>query len=135
MTRWGNSDRGRWGPPTRSISLIVLLVAAFVNGVGIAAYRYAEVWTPLQRRYLSSYVRSALAFSTSGLYELLQVADGKGSRLALDEELVSVTTATGETSFALSDAAVKGGDAPRLAAAALRSCRTPPFPRPVDLSR
>ena len=87
----------------------MIIVAALLTGVGIAAYRYAEVWTPLQRRYLSSYVRSAASFTTSGTYELLQLDDRTGRRLALEEELVTVTSATGETSFALSDTAVKAG--------------------------
>ena len=45
---------------------------------------------------------------------------GTGRRLALDEELVTVTSATGETSFALSDTRRQGrGDAPRVAAGVL----------------
>ena len=46
-------------------------------------------------------MRSAVAFSRGGEYDLWQVVDRTGARLALDEDLVSVTTATGETSFAL----------------------------------
>ena len=110
MRLWWDSDRVMWGPPrAKPVTLIVMLIIAFVSAAGIAEYRYAEVWTPLQRRYLPSYVRSALALTTTGRYDLVQVVDRTGSRLALDEELVSVTTAAGETSFALSDAAVKAG--------------------------
>ena len=108
MRLWGDSDpSGRPSPRSRRRSSSC--IAALLTGVGIAAYRYAEVWTPLQRRYLSSYVRSAAPFTTSGTYDLLQLDDRTGRRLALEEELVTVTSATGETSFALSDTAVKAG--------------------------
>jgi hypothetical protein len=109
MRLWGDSDYVRSAPPATPVSLIIVLVAALTTGLGIAAYRYAEVWTPLQRLYLFSYVRSAVALTTGGSYELWHVVDRTGSRLALDEELVTVTAATGETSFALSDTAVKAG--------------------------
>jgi hypothetical protein len=95
-------------PGTRGL-LIILLIAAHLTGVGIAAYRYEEVWTALQRRYLSSYVRGAVAFTTTGEYDLLDLVEKTGSRLALDDEVVTVTSATGETSFALSAAAVTAG--------------------------
>ena len=72
MRRWGDSDYVRSAQPATPVSLIILLVAALMTGVGIAAYRYAEVWTPLQRQYLCSYVRSAVALTTSGPYELWQ---------------------------------------------------------------
>lgn len=109
MRLWGDSDYVTSAPPTTPVSLIIVLVTALMTGLGIAAYRYAEVWTPLQRLYLFSYVRSAVALTTGGSYELWHVVDRTGSRLALDEELVTVTAATGETSFALSDTAVKAG--------------------------
>jgi hypothetical protein len=41
---------------------------------------------------------------------MLNVADGKGTRLALDEEVVPVTTANGQKTFALTDEALKAGD-------------------------
>jgi hypothetical protein len=41
---------------------------------------------------------------------MLNVADGKGTRLALDEEVMPVITANGETTFALTDEALKAGD-------------------------
>jgi hypothetical protein len=52
---------------------------------------------------------SALAFKT-GRYRLLQVIDGKGSRLPLDEEVQPLTTATDETAFGLSDLGAQVGD-------------------------
>jgi hypothetical protein len=102
-------DSGHVRSPQTAKPAAVIIVAALLTGVAIAAYRYAEVWTPLQRRYLSSYVWSAAPFTTSGRYELLQLDDRTGRRLALEEELVTVITATGETSFALSDTAIKAG--------------------------
>jgi hypothetical protein len=65
-----------------------LLLVAIVSGAAIGEYRYATIWTPLQRLYLASYLRSectgALAFKT-GRYRLLTLIDPKRSRLALDE--------------------------------------------------
>ena len=109
MRRWGDSDYLRSTQPAMPVSLSIVLVTALMTGLGVAAYRYAEVWTPLQRLYLFSYVRSAVALTPGGSYELWHVVDRTGSRLALDEELVTVTAATGATSFALSDTAAKAG--------------------------
>lgn len=109
MRGWADAGRVGWGSSPTSVPFRVLLVAALLGGVAIAAYRYAAVWTPLQRRYLFAYVRSAVAVTARGEYDLWQVIDRHGTRLAPDEELVSVTTASGETSFALADTAVKAG--------------------------
>ena len=86
-----------------------VLAAALVAGIGVAAYEYAVVWTPLQRDYLVTYVRSALIWPTKGEFDLLYLVDAKGSRLALDGELVTVTSATGDTTFALADDTIKAG--------------------------
>src|SRR3989442_14500245 len=79
----------------------------------IGAYRYATTWTPLQRLFLSPYLRSefasALALKT-GRYRLLQVIDRKGSRLPLDEEGRPLTAATAELAFGLTDLGVQAGD-------------------------
>ena len=71
MRLWG--DSGHVWSTQRAKPATVIIIAALLTGVGIAAYRYAEVWTPLQRRYLSLYVRSAVLFTISGTYELLQL--------------------------------------------------------------
>jgi hypothetical protein len=80
----------------------------------ICAYRYTYALTPLQHFYLTTYIRCGLRsvtnLSRTDRYLLLNVADGKGTRLALDEEVVPVTTANGEKTFALTDEAVKAGD-------------------------
>jgi hypothetical protein len=53
---------------------------------------------------------AGLGFTASGHYRLLQVVDGKGSRLALDDEVHLITTPAGEATFALTEAAVRAGD-------------------------
>jgi hypothetical protein len=112
MRPWWRADVVPWDhPKPKPFSLTIVLVAALLSGAAIAAYRYAAVWTPLQRRYVFSYAWSGLALTASGSYDLLDVVDQKGHRLALDDDLVTVTSATGETSFALSDTAVTAGKA------------------------
>ncbi len=109
MRIWGRSDAVGWGARPPVVPMGVLLVLALVGGVTTAAYRYRAVWSPLQRHYLGAYVRSAVAVSTRGEYHLWQVVDRTRARLALDEDLVSVTTATGETSFGLATPAATAG--------------------------
>jgi hypothetical protein len=109
MRFWRPAECVDWGPHEPSVPLRVLLAIALLGGVATAAYRYTEVWTPLQRGYFFAYVWSEVAVTARGDYDLWQVIDQKGSRLALDEELVSVTSVAGDTSFALSDTAVKVG--------------------------
>jgi type IV secretory pathway TraG/TraD family ATPase VirD4 len=95
--------------PVCFISVILLAVA---SGVAVWLYRQAFVWTPLQRLYLSAYARSALASSLgirSVRYRVLMVTNRRGSRLALDDEVVPVTTPAGETAFGLSDLGRQAG--------------------------
>lgn len=90
------------------------MLIAIVSVAAICAYRYAYVLTPLQYFYLTTYIRcglrSEINLSRTGRYLMLNVVDGKGTRLALDEEVMAVTTATGEKTFALTDEAMKAGD-------------------------
>ena len=111
---WGRIDAaGTWLHPKPAWTLATLLVA-LLSAVAIGAYRYAETWTPLQRWYVSPYLRSqvmgSLGFTTTGHYRLLQVLDRTGSRLALDDEVQPVPNASGETTFTLTEAAVHVGD-------------------------
>src|SRR2546425_5361990 len=111
---WGRADAAGTWPRPKPVWTLPLLIVAIVSGAAIGAYRYAPAWTPLQRLFLSPYLRSefasALAFKT-GRYRLLHVViDRKGSRLPLDEEVQSLTTATQETVFALSDLGAQSGD-------------------------
>ena len=94
--QWGRSDAaGAWLSPTPTWTVATVAIA-LTSTVAIAAVRYAIVWTPLQRAYLSSYVRSAvmdaLGFTKAGPYRLLQVVDRSGPPLALEEELQAQET-------------------------------------------
>src|SRR2546425_4274123 len=110
---WGRADAAGTWPRPKPVWTLPLLIVAIVSGAAIGAYRYATAWTPLQRLFLSPYLRSqfasALAFKT-GQYRLLHVIDRRGSRLPLDEEVQPLTTATGETTFVLSDLGAQFGD-------------------------
>jgi hypothetical protein len=86
---WGRTEAaGTWPHPTPAWTIAILLLG-LLSGVAIGAYQREEVWTPLQRLYLPSYVRSqlmgALGFTAGGRYHLLQVVERQGSRLALDD--------------------------------------------------
>jgi hypothetical protein len=88
-------------------------IAALGTAFAIEAYQVVFVWTPLQRWYVSVYVRSAviggLGVTASGRYRLLQVTDGTGMRLALDGEVRPSPTAT-ELPFTLTEPAERAGD-------------------------
>jgi Type IV secretion-system coupling protein DNA-binding domain len=111
---WGRTDTAGTWPPPKPVRTLATLLLALVSGVAITAYAYAETWSPLQRVYLGSYLRSAvmagIGFSTAGRYRLLQVVDAKGSRLALDDEVTPATPESEEPSFEISDNAVRAGD-------------------------
>src|SRR3989475_1999182 len=110
---WGRADAAGTWPRPKPVWTLALLVVAIVSGAAIGAYRYSTAWTPLQRLFLSPYLRSefasALALKT-GRYRLLQVIDRKGSRLPLDEEVRPLTAATDELAFGLTDLGVQAGD-------------------------
>ena len=109
MRWWGGAPYATVPSSVTSVSRRALLAIALLAGTGIAGYGYGVAWTPLQRAYLVTYVRSTLVWPTSGLFNLLYVVDARGRRLALDEELVTVTSATGETTFALAEATITAG--------------------------
>lgn len=111
---WGrNQYAGEWPNPKAAWTIATLFLAV-ISMAAICAYRYAYVLTPLQQFYLKTYIRSGLRseinLSKTDRYVLLNVVDRKGSRLALDEEVIPVTTASGETTFALTNEAVRMGD-------------------------
>lgn len=120
--QWGRAPAaGKW---QRAVPawLIGVIALAVVSGVVLGAVRYAVVWTPLQRFYLSAYTRSALASAvglSSGTYRVLTMVTPRGRRLAIDEEVVPVRTEDDETTFALSDLA-RTNRSGRLAWQALR---------------
>ena len=112
--QWGRKEyAGEWPKPKHGWTITTLLVAT-LSVAGVSAYRCAYVLTPLQQFYLKTYIRSGLRseinLSRSGRYLMLNVVDRKGSRLALDEEVTPVRTATGEKTFALTEEALKAGD-------------------------
>jgi len=102
---WGRAaEAGKWqrAVPVWFMGVILLALA---SGIGVWWVRQTFVWTPLQRFYLSAYTRSAIASSLAfqtGRYRLLLMDNRRGSRLAIDEEVVPVSSPTGDTTFALS---------------------------------
>jgi hypothetical protein len=111
---WGrNKYAGVW--PNRNAAWTWTGVfLALVSMVAICAYRYTKTWTPLQRFYLKTYIRSGLrsvaSFAKSDRYSMLTVITTKGSHWAAEGEVTDVRTASGETTIALTDDAVKIGD-------------------------
>jgi Type IV secretion-system coupling protein DNA-binding domain len=110
---WGRTNAAGMWPNRKPVWTLGLLLIAIASGLGVGGYRYQMTWTPLQRVYLSAYLRSALAptFTARGRYQLLEVADrsNPGGRLALDEDLTPVVE-HGEAMFVLSDAGRAAGD-------------------------
>jgi hypothetical protein len=91
------------------VCTIAAALLAMASVCAISTYDYYAIWTPLQRLYWSAYLRSGVALTTTGPYDLLNVVTQTGSRLALEEEVVPVVSATGVTTLALSDAAGAAG--------------------------
>jgi type IV secretory pathway TraG/TraD family ATPase VirD4 len=84
---------------------------AALSVMGIGYYHCEWDWTPLERHYLLTYAGTPIvgALRKNASYTLLMVVMRKGSRLAIDPDVAEVTTAAGENTFALTDAAVKTG--------------------------
>ena len=111
---WGrNKHAGVW-PNRHAAWTWTALLVAFASVVAICAYRYAEVWTPLQRFYLKTYIRSGLrsvtSFAKSDRYQMVTVIAKKGSHWACEGEVREAKTEGGETTLALTDDAVNIGD-------------------------
>jgi hypothetical protein len=102
---WGRApEAGRW-QRAMPVWFMSLLVLALASGVGLWLFRQTFIWTPLQQFYLSAYARSAVASSLgirTGRYRVLLMENGRGRRLAIDDEVVPIAVSTGETTFALS---------------------------------
>jgi hypothetical protein len=112
---WGRVDNAGTWPNGRPVWTFVALLLALMSGIGVAEYRYTEAWTPLQRFYLTAYLRSALAsqvgLTRSGRYRLLTIVGRHGRVLALDDHDVEPTTdSVGVPTWELTDRAVKAGD-------------------------
>jgi hypothetical protein len=78
------------------------------SAVLTAVYQYRG-WTPLQRQYLWAYVRSGIAFTSDGTYDVLQLVDQRGRRPALDEEVLPMTLGAADPVFVLTEAARHAG--------------------------
>jgi hypothetical protein len=114
---WGRADGAGVWPNRRPLWTLAVLLLAIASGVAVGADRYRRTWTPLERLYLSAYVRSALAsgLAARSRYHLLEIADSATARtaktrLALDEEVTAVVTDAGETTWTLSDEGLATGD-------------------------
>ncbi len=107
-TGWGRDERTDW-PSTKPVYTIALLICSLLAGAGVECARYLWVWTPLQRHYLLTYAGTQIArtIRQNGGYTLLEVVTQKGSRLALDSEVMPVVAENGEKTFALTGDAVK----------------------------
>jgi len=108
---WGREGyAGDW-PSDKAVWTIGAFFVALLSMAAICAYRYERVLTPLQRHYLLTYAGTptAGALRKDGWYTLLAVVTRKDSRLAIDPDVEPVTSASGESTFALTDEAVKTG--------------------------
>ena len=105
---WGRApEAGRW-QRAFPVWLMSAMLIAVASGASTWWVRQTLFWTPLQQFYLSAYVRSALASSLAlrtGRYRLLLMENRRGTRLAIDDEVVPISTSTGEATFALSELA------------------------------
>ncbi|MGC2286876.1 MAG: hypothetical protein WA542_16595 [Candidatus Acidiferrum sp.] len=111
---WGrNKHAGVW-PNRHAVWTWTAVFLALVSTVPICAYCYTKTWTPLQRFYLKTYIRSGLrsvtSFAKSDRYSMLTVITSKGSHWASEGEVLEIKTESGGTTLALADEAVKIGD-------------------------
>lgn len=112
--QWGRKKHaGEW-PSRRAVWTWTAVFLALVSTAAICAYRYTEMWTPLQRFYLATYIRSGLrsasSFAKSNRYQMLTVITKKGSHWASEGEVVDVRTHSGNATLTLTGDAVKIGD-------------------------
>ncbi|MGB2676344.1 MAG: hypothetical protein WAN12_04600 [Candidatus Acidiferrum sp.] len=108
--KWSRA-KGMRGPSIQPFYTYALALISFMATVGTQGFRYMRVWTPLERHYLLAYLGSQVVgvVRDNGSYALLQVATRKGSRLALDSDVLPTVTESGKNSFALSEEALKHG--------------------------
>jgi hypothetical protein len=98
-------------PSIQPVYTYLLVFLSIVATLGAQGLRYERVWTPLERHYFGAYSASLIAgvVRDNGWYTLLQVVTPKGSRLALDSDVVPVVAESGENTFALTKEALKHG--------------------------
>jgi hypothetical protein len=104
-------EKGAGGLSIQPVCTYVLVLLSIVAALGAQGFRYEQVWTPLERHYFGAYSASQIAgvVRDNGWYTLLQVVTPKGSRLALDSDVVPVVAESGEKTFALTKEALKHG--------------------------
>jgi hypothetical protein len=107
---WGRA-KSTVGPTIQPVYTYVLVLLSIVATLVVQGFRYERAWTPLERHYFGAYSASQIAgvVRDNGRYTLLQVVTRKGSRLALDSDVVPAVTESGQNTFALTDEALKHG--------------------------
>jgi len=109
-----NADRhaGKWRK-RHPIWAWMPVITVLASMLAVCTYHYIEVWTPLQRFYLKTYIltglRSVGGMASSGHYELLAVTTRSGSHWASDAEVTEAKTVSGEATVALTRQALKHG--------------------------
>ena len=91
MRAWnGIEQRAQAEPSVQPVYTYALVLISLMATLGIQGFRYMRVWTPLERHYLRAYLGSQMAgvVRDNGSYTLLQVVTRKGSRLALDSDVL-----------------------------------------------
>ncbi len=96
-------------PSIQPVYIYALVLISLAATLGIQGFRYMWVWTPLERHYLPAYLGSQMAgvVRVNGSYTLLQVVTRKGTRVALDSDVVPAMSDRGQNIFALTEEAVK----------------------------
>jgi hypothetical protein len=110
--KWGRPHDAGDFPTDKAAWTIGAFCVALLSMFAIVGYRYMRVWTPLQRHYITAYVGTPVAgaFRTDGWYTLLMAVTRKGTRMALDNEVEPFVTEKGESTFTLTEDAIKVGD-------------------------
>jgi hypothetical protein len=109
-TKWDRAKR-TGGPSIQLMYTYVLVILSILATLAAQGFCYKRVWTPLERHYLGAYLASQIAgfVRDNGRYTPLQVVTRKGSRLALDCDVVPAVAESGENTFALTEEALKHG--------------------------
>jgi|SRR5271165_542190 len=107
---WGR-EKSAGGLSIQPVYTYVLVLLSIVATLGVQGFRYERVWTPLERHYFGAYSASQIAgvVRDNGWYTLLQVVTRKGSRFALESDVVPVVAESGENTLALTEEALKHG--------------------------
>ncbi len=101
---WGREkEAGNW-PSRYPVGILWAITAAVLAVVAIFTYQYKQVWPPVQRIYLPTYLHTLLSPRKDGVYTLLTDVDRKGGRrLALEDEVIAAPMAKGEPGWALTE--------------------------------